>query len=440
MSRFAGLRNFLLIWAGQLVSGVGSRLTSFALAIHVYQTTGSTTRFAMIFVAMAVPAIVVAPFAGALVDRWDRRRTMLACELVSAVTLVAMAVLLAFDALALWLVYVGVGISALANTFLQPAYAASIPLLASQRQLDRVNGMVQTGFAVAQVGGPLLAGVLVGAIAMHGVMLVNAATYLVGAIALYVARVPRPVAAVEQQEGDNNLWREAATGFRYVRERPGLLGLLTVFGISNFLFGIASIAITPLVLSFADVELLGVQMAIGGVGLLLGGVAISTFGAPRRRVVGVLGFYIVAGLLLAAHGLGPSFALVVVAGFLFFITLPVINSSNAALWQTKVPSHLLGRCFSIQRVLSEAAMPIGYGLAGPLSEHVFEPLLAPDGALAHSLGQLIGVGAGRGIGLMFMVLGGVMALVAIAAYAVPAIRRVEQELPDAPPVPAASGT
>ncbi|KQZ59168.1 MULTISPECIES: MFS transporter [unclassified Lysobacter] len=429
MNRYAGLRDFLLIWVGQLVSGVGSRLTSFALGIWVYQTTGSTTRFALIFVAMAVPALLISPIAGALVDRWDRRRTMIVCDAVSALTMLALALLYATDTLALWHVYAGVGISAMANAFLQPAYAASIPLLASQEQLTRVNGLVQTGFAVAQVGGPLLAGVLVSTISMQGVLIVDALTFAIGVVALLFARVPRPARSEDAEQG---LWQEAATGFRYVRDRGGLLGLLLVFGATNFLFGIASIAITPLVLSFADATLLGVQMAVGGCGLLLGGLAMSTWGGPRRRIHGVLGFSLAAGVLLAVHGLAPSFALVLVAGFGFFLTLPVLNASNAALWQSKVPADLQGRCFAIQRVLSEAAMPLGYCLAGPLAERVFEPLMAPGGALAGSVGAWIGVGPGRGLGLMFIVLGVLMTLVAASAYVVRAIRRIEDEIPDAP--------
>lgn len=211
MSRTSGLRDFLLIWLGQLVSGVGSRLTSFALGIWVLQTTGSTSRFALIFVAMAVPALLISPIAGALVDRWDRRRTMIACDALSAVTMLALVALFASGQLTLWHVYVGVGVSALANAFLQPAYAASIPLLASREQLTHVNGLVQTGFAVAQVGGPLLAGVLVSSISMQGVLVVDALTFLVGVAALLLAQVPRPTRTVDA--GDDDLWREQPPAF-----------------------------------------------------------------------------------------------------------------------------------------------------------------------------------------------------------------------------------
>jgi MFS family permease len=430
VSWFSGLRDFLLVWAGQVVSLVGSRLSTFALGIWVLRSTGSTTQFALIFVAMAVPALLVSPFAGALVDRWDRRRTMMVCESIGALTTLAMAAMLAAGRLAIWHVYVAVGIAALANAFFQPAWAASIPLLVGRERLSRVNGMVQTSTAIAQVLGPLLAGVLVSTLSMPGVLVIDGLTFLCGVAALLLARVPRPAAAAAETE--EGLWGEAAFGWRYVRERPGLLGLLAIFGATNFLFGIASILITPLVLSFANEAALGAQMAIGGLGLVAGGVAMSVWGGPRRRIHGVLGFSLAAGALLAAHGLRPSFLLLALAGAAFFVTLPVINASNDSLWQSKVPPGLQGRCFAIQRVLSEAALPLGYALAGPLADRIIDPLLQPGGALAGTVGRYIGVGPGRGIGFFFIVLGAFMSLVAALAYGVRAVRDVEDELPDAP--------
>jgi MFS family permease len=428
MNRFSGLRNFLLIWFGQLISGVGSRLSAFALGIWVLKSTGSTTQFALIFVAMGVPALLLSPIAGALVDRWDRRLTMLTCDLVSACTMFVLAALLATDHLALWHIYLGVGISSLANAFHSPAYSASVPLLANGEQLARVNGLVQTSNAIAQVAGPLLAGVLVSLISMHGVLLVDAISFLFGALALALSKIPRPQ---PQPSGEGEgLWHEAATGWRYVHARAGLFGLLLVFGVANFLFAIASILITPLVLSFATPALLGLQFSIGGVGLLLGGIAMTATGGFKRHIVGVLGLYLVAGIALTIHGLAPSFVLVCAAGFVFFLTLPGIGASNDSIWQAKVPSNLQGRCFAIQRVLSEAAMPVGYCLAGPLSEHLFEPLLMSGGPLAASLGSVIGTGPGRGIGLIFILLGLLMSATAVVAWGISAIRKVD-DLPNA---------
>ena len=425
-----GLRNFLLIWFGQLVSGVGSRLTSFALGLWVYQTTGSTTRFALVFVAMAVPAFLLLPFAGALVDRWDRRRTMIVCECVSVVVIGTMALLVGIGQLELWHVYLGVGLTAVTNTFLQPAYAASVPLLAEREQLTRVNGLIQTGQGLALVGGPALAGILMSFMGITGVLVVDALTFVVGAVCIALARIPRPA---RDPAVEDNLLREAHEGWRYVAERPGLLGLLGISAAGSFLFAIASIAITPLVLIVVnqDESLLGLQMSLACSGLLVGGLLITIWGGPKRKIDGLLGFSVLSGLAVMAHGLAPSLILLVVAGFLMFLSIPPAQSASYALWQTKVPSHLLGRCLAILRMTGEAALPLGYLLAGPLAEFVFEPALMPGGALADTVGRLVGVGEGRGLGVMFIVLGGAMVAVAVIGYGIRSIRQVERDLPDA---------
>ena len=437
VSRRASLRDFLLIWFGQLVSGVGSRLTSFALGLWVYQTTGSTTRFAMVFVAMAVPTLLLLPFAGALVDRWDRRRTMIVCETVSAVVIGAMALLLAFDRLDLWQVYIGVGVSAMTNTFLQPAYAASVPLLADREQLTRVNGLIQAGQGLSLVGGPALASILVSFIGIPGVLAVDALTFVVGAACIVLARVPNPP---RDETGEANLLREAHEGWRYVSERPGLLGLLGISAVGSFLFAIASIAITPLVLITVnqDERLLGLQMSLSCSGLLVGGLLITLWGSSRHKIHSMLGFSILSGLAIAVHGLAPSLTLLIVAGFLMFLTIPPAQAASMALWQTKVPSQILGRAMATLRMTSEAAVPIGFLLAGPLAEYVFEPLMMPGGALAGTVGAVIGVGPGRGLALMFIVLGVSMMAVAAAGYAFRAVRRAEYDIPDAPLPEAAS--
>lgn len=424
LNQLAGLRDFLLIWAGQLVSSAGSRLSSFALGIWILRTTGSTTRFAMTFVAMTIPALIISMVAGALVDRWDRRRTMIACDLFSAVATLVLAYLAATRHLMFWHIYFVVGAASVFNAFRLPAFAASIPLLASRDQLPRVNGVAQTGTAVAEIIGPPLAGVLVGLISLSGILIVDTLTFVVGVATLLAARVPRlGPSAKGNREG---VLREAMIGWRYVHERPGLMGLLAICGSNNCLFSIAGVGIAPLLLAFSSPTLVGAQYAIGGSGLLLGGIAMTVWGGPRKRIHGVLLFWSLAGLCLAAHGLRPSFTLIAVTGFLFFLMLPVITASNNSLWQTKVPAGLQGRCFAIQRVLINMATVLGFCLAGPLAEHVFEPLLVRGGPLAGLLGPIIGVGPGRGIALMFIALGTLMTLISLTAYSVPAIRQIDE--------------
>jgi MFS family permease len=432
VSRFAHLHDFLLIWAGQLISSVGSRLSGFALGIWILRSTGSTTYFAMTFVAMTIPALIVSTVAGALVDRWDRRRTMIACDALSAVIMLALAGLCTAGHLTVWLTYLAVGTSSLFNAFRTPAFAASIPLLARRDELPRVNGMAQSGNAVAEMIGPLLAGVLVTAMSLEGILFIDALSFLVSMAALMAANIPRPDPAAGH--GREGLLREAVIGWRYVQERPGLVGLLAMHSSNNFVFSVARVVIAPLLLSFSDPGGLGVQYAISGGGLLLGGIGVTLWGAPQKRIYGVLIFSLLAGVCTAAHGIRPSFTLIAVAGFLLFLMLPVIAASSSSIWQAKVPAGLQGRCFAIQRMTFYASTVFGYFLAGPLARHVFDPLLQKGGLLAGSVGSIIGVGPGRGFGLMFIALGMWMTLTAMIGFSAPAIRRID-EMTDALPTP-----
>lgn len=439
-ARFAGLHNFLLIWAGQLISSIGSRLSSFALGIWVLRTTGSTTRFALILVSSTIPALIVSLVAGALVDRWDRRWTMLACDLFSAITTFAASVLATTGHLTIWYICLAVGVGSVANAFRTPAFAASIPLLCSREQLARVNGLAQTGIGATQILGPLLAGALVSLISLPGILIADALTFVIGVATLALARIPQ--SGTVSRGARQSLFREAAMGWRYVLELPGLMGLLIVFGSNNFLLSMAGVVIAPLLLSFSDPARLGVQYAISGTGWLLGGIALTVWGGPRKLVDGVLAFWTLAGICLAAHGLRPSFTLAAIAGFLCFLMVPVAAASNNSIWQAKVPAELQGRCFATQRVLLQAATLSAFCLAGPLSEKLFEPLLRRGGPLAGSVGLIIGVGAGRGLGLMFITLGTLMTLISLAAYSIPAIRQID-DLVEAFPTPgraASAGT
>jgi hypothetical protein len=298
-----------------------------------------------------------------------------------------------------------------------------------KEHLGRANGLLQTSFAIAQVVGPLLAGALVTLISLPGVLMVDVVTFLVAVIALAFVRVPE----LEVEPRGTTLWAEAYEGYRYIRDREGLWALLMVFSAWNFLFGILSILITPLMLSFTTPAMLGLQMSIGGCGLLAGGLLVSTWGGPRNRIRGVLGSLFASGVFLILHGIAPVFALIAAAGFCFFAVLPLVNTTSTAIWQVKVPPGLQGRCFAMLRLIGQSAMPISFGLAGPLADYVFEPAMAAGGALAGIFGPLIGVGPGRGIALIFIVIGVAMMFVSALAYLHPRLRRLEEELPDALP-------
>ncbi|MBN2005374.1 MAG: MFS transporter [Anaerolineae bacterium] len=423
-------RVFFLIWLGQLASLIGSGFTMFALAVWVYQGTNSVSKFALVAFFGAVPGVLLAPIAGALVDRWDRRWVMVLSDLGSGFSTLFMWLLLRAGTLELWQIYLAVAFSAACEAFQWPAYNASVTLLVPKEKAGRSGGMLQLGPAIAQVITPLMAGFLMASIGLQGIITIDLATLVVALFLMFIVVVPRPEASDAGKAGKGSLWKEAGFGWAYVRQRPGLLGLLAFFAMFNLVMGLVVVLITPLILSFAGTPVLGIVSSVSGLGMLLGGIIMSAWGGPKRRIHGVIGFSIPCGAILFLGGVRPNAVLIAVAAFIYLFCVQVISGSSHAIWQVKIAADIQGRVFAVRLMVRSLMIPLTRLLAGPLSDYVFEPLLAPGGALAGSVGRVIGVGPGRGVGFLFIVLGALTLLTAVVAYASPRLHRIEDELPD----------
>jgi hypothetical protein len=300
-----------------------------------------------------------------------------------------------------------------------------VPLLVPRRQLGRANGMVQFAIAASRVVSPPLAALLLAGIGLRGIVLVDFATFAVAIATLLPLTIPRPPVAEAAAGGRRGLLHEAADGLRYIVVRRGLLGLLLFFALVNLAIGFGTALLTPLVLSFASTQALGLVTGLGGVGLVAGSVLMSAWGGPRRRIHGVLVAGMVLGLAFVAGGSRPLVALIAAAMFTALFCASVANASNAAIWQSLVPPQLQGRVFGSLRTIAFASFPAAYIVAGPLADRVFEPLLAPGGALTGSVGLVIGSGPGRGIAFLLMLVGLLPVLAGVAGYLARPVRHVE---------------
>ncbi|MFB2971386.1 MFS transporter [Aerosakkonema sp. BLCC-F183] len=425
------MKVFIIIWFGQLISLIGSGLTSFALGIWVYQRTGSVTDFALISLFTFLPSILLLPIAGAFIDRWNRRIALLVSDCGAGVSTLAVALLLFAGQLQVWQIYIAVAISSLFSAFHWPAYHAAIAQLVPKQHLSRASGMVQFAQATSQLVAPVLAGVLVTQIQVRGVILIDFATFLFAFVTLLFVRIPKPETITESKEEKKSLLQETLYGWTYISTRPGLFGLMIFYSFSNFTLGIVEVLLTPLVLSFTSSTVLGTILSIGGSGMLLGSVVMSVWSGLKRRIYCILGFTLLQGLLLCVAGLRPSAPLIAAAAFIYLFSLPFILASSQAIWFSKVAPDVQGRVFAVQRTIGLSSLPFAYIMAGPLADRIFEPLLAVNGPLAQSIGLIIGVGHGRGIGLVFIVMGILNILAVAYAYLYPRLRLVEDELPDA---------
>lgn len=428
-----GVWTFGLVAAGQFVSLFGSSLSAFAMGIWAYDQTGSATLLSMIILAASLPGILVTPLAGSVVDRYDRRLVMLLSDSTAGFTTLLIAALFFTGHFAIGWIFALAVVSSLANAFQEPAYTASIPLLVPKRHLGRASGVVQLSQGVARIATPLLAAAALKNQGMGlGLLLgIDFATFLVAVSTLALVRFPRPLASEEGSLGRGSLWREAAAGWGYLRRRRGLVGLLCLFASLNFLVSMVNVLYIPLVMTFASKEAMAAALTVGGMGMLVGSILVTILGTPQRKVRSLLGLIFLGGVAIGLTGAVASVPYIAVCGFGMMMVLPILLSTYQVLWQTKVTPDVQGRVFALRRVSVQATIPAGQLAAGPLADFVFEPLLVSGGVLSGTIGAWIGTGPGRGIGLMFIVMGLGGCLLAILGVLHPRIRRIEQEIPDA---------
>jgi MFS family permease len=427
------MKTFLVIWIGQLVSMLGSGLTSFALAVWIFAQTGKATPFALTVLFGNLPRILLLPVAGSLADRWNRRWVMILSDVGNALVTISVLILVLFGNLQFWHIYLIVTLGSIFSAFQEPAYTASITMLVPKKDLSRANGMMQLGQALEMIITPIIAGVLFIAIGLSGILIIDFVTFLFAVGALLVVHIPQPK-RTETADVKPSVWADARFGWNYLQARPGLFGLLWYFAMVNFLLNWSGVLIGPMILARFPASTLGMVQMVVGLGMLAGGILSSVWAGPKRRIPVVIGCIGLAMLGMIVAGLRPSpyFA----AGGLFWlmIFIPLASVSSQTVFQSKVPPELQGRVFSIRSTISRSVMPVSYLIAGPLADRVFGPLMEVNGAWANTFLRVwLGTGAGRGIGLMFVISATVGILVSLLAYASPRIRHLEAELPDALP-------
>lgn len=431
MAPTSGFRTFVILWCGQFVSLVGTFLTAFALGVYVYQLTGSVTTLGFVYALSFLPLILVSPIAGSLVDRWGNKRALLVSNVGSMLISLVLAGLLFTHTFKVWHVFVVVAAESVLSALQMPAFESSVPLLVPKRHIGRANGMRLVATATSQVLAPVTAGVLLLVIHIQGIVLMDCLSFGFAVLTLLFIRIPRAQHEDEVKVGGSpTLVEDFREAWRYVVALPGLLALMVFLGAISFAIGFVDVLITPLVLAFASTDALGAVLSIGGVGMVATSVAMSAWGGPRRRVRGMLGFSLLLAAAIVMGSLRPSVPLIAVAAFIFLGCAAIIVGSSQSIWQTKVEPRLLGRVLALKNMIALAPQLIGYALAGVIADRVFQPLVGRDHVRSRVVAMLVGDGPGRGIALLVMLTGILIALLVVLAYMYPRLHNLEDELPD----------
>ncbi|WP_406194016.1 amino acid adenylation domain-containing protein [Kitasatospora sp. NBC_01560] len=424
------MRRFLGVAAGQQISMIGSALTEFALPVWIYLSTGSLAQFGLLAACGLVPGILTAPVAGALVDRGDRRRIMLGGDVAAGLTQAVMLLLYLTGTLEVWHAYVLIAVLSTALTFQRLAWNSAVPQLVPKRFLGRANGVVQMAFGLGQFLVPLFAVGLLSALGLGGILALDVASYVVATGVTLAVRFPDVMAARRRE----SVAVEIRAGFRRALGSRHFRAMLLFFAVLNIFLSPLFLLTTPLVLSFAPLAAAGWVSVAAGLGAVLGGLTLLVWGGPRRlRLRGVL----LATLGLAAAclvtGLRPSVGPVALGAFGMAYGLALVNGVYATIVQTKVPLRFHGRVIAVNTMVAWSTLPLGFAVVAPFGPRLVQPWVDEGGALADSVGRLIGTGEGRGIGLLYLLFGLAMALLVLACLAVPALRHFDRDVPDAEP-------
>ncbi|MER7444431.1 non-ribosomal peptide synthetase/MFS transporter [Micromonospora avicenniae] len=424
------MARFVAVTAGQLVSTTGSALTAFALPIWLFNRTGSVADLGLLWALALLCGVLMLPIAGAITDRVSRRKIMMIASSSAGCVQVVLAALLWTDSLALWHIYGLVALSQVAGSFQRIAFQSAVPQLVPKRYLGHAMGITQLSNGFAMLLMPVFAAGLLAAIELKGIVLLDVASYVLAVLTLALVRFPNALGWRPRER----LLVAIANGLRYSWQHRGFRLMLGYFALGNIFLAPALVLITPLVLSFGTATQVAQVALAEALGAVAGGVLMSLWGGPRRRrMIGVLIANLGTAVGCVLIGLDASLVMICVGVFWLATAMTTAQSIYATIVQVKVPQRFHGRVFSLNQTISWSTLPIGFALLAPAATGLFEPMLAPDGALAGSVGAVIGTGPGRGIAFAYVCFGAALVLITLGGFAIRLLRRFDLEVEDSLP-------
>ncbi|MEB3356619.1 MAG: MFS transporter [Synechococcales bacterium] len=426
------MRTFLKIWAGQLVSTIGSYMTVFALMIWAWDVTGSATSLALVSFFAQIPRICVTPLAGIIVDRFPRKYLMLLGDVVAMLCTLAIALLYGGDRLQIWHLYGAVALYGCFGQIQTLAYSTSIALLVPKQDYTRAESMVAAVNYSGAVFSPILAGSLYPLIGLQGIIWIDLSTFLIAFVILVTSTIPRGAGDDPTPTTAPLGWTNLTTGFRHIFNQPGLVAMVLAFSLFALPSDIGKALYNPMILarSGGDAQVLGAVTTAAGIGGVLGAVLVSWKGGFKRRIHGMLLGFAGTGCCKIALGLGHSSLVWISAHFAATLLIPLYYSSSNAIWYAKVPPALQGRVLAADQMIGliiGASAPL---IAGPLADFVFEPAMQPGGWLAPVFGPILGTGPGAGMAFLYTLTAMLMTLVGLGGYGFRTLRSVEALIPD----------
>ena len=416
-------KKFFLLWSGQFISAIGSGMTSFGLGVYVYQQTGKASAMALMTLLAFLPSLLLSPLAGVLADRYDRRLLMVLGDSLSAGGLIFILVCMLRGESELWQLCVGVTISSVFTSLLEPAYKATVSDLLTKEQYTKASGLVQIAGSAKYLISPMIAGMLLAVADIKVLLIFDICTIFVTVASTLVVR--KGIVS-KREQAQTSFAEEFKAGWQAVSAKRGVLALVIITSVMTFFLGFIQTLFTPLILAFTDSATLGICETIAASGMLVTSVIIGVFSIKRGHVKVLSCSLFAAGIFMALFGLRENTILICVAGFLFFAMLPFADTSLDYLVRTNIENSVQGRAWGLIGIISQMGYVLAYACSGALADYVFTPFLLEDGLLAANVGRIIGIGSGRGTGLLIIIAGIFLSITAVVVSRLKSISALER--------------
>ena len=407
LNNLKGLKSFLLLWSSQAVSSLGTAMTEYALIVWIYRQAGTASSITLLTLCSFAPTILFRFLAGAVADRWDKKRIMLAADLFAACGTFSVYLLYSFSVLRVWHLYLINVLLSFMNAFQEPAAFVATSLLVPKEQYTRASGLQGFSGAAVSILAPALGAGLLAFGGLKVVLICDLCSFFAAFIVLLLfIRIPKMEGTETQQR--EPFRKVCAEGFRFLRSRPVMLHLILFMTCVNFLAKMSNDGLlSPFVLARTggNQQVLGAVQSSVALGVMAGSLIVTWMKPVKNRLklISVSTALVFSGNIV--QGLSQHTSVWCAAAFGSYAMAAVMNAHMTVFMREQIPLELQGRVFSAESTLKNCAIPFGLFLGGQLADHVFEPLMLSDSLLQRWLIPFFGEGTGAGTAVQFFVMG-----------------------------------
>lgn len=421
------MKNFYKLWLGELISNIGSGMTAFALSVYIYEKTGSVSYVSLITLLSFMPSIVLSPIGGLLADRYDRRLLMIIGDLFSGLGLVYILWNIQAGEKSIVPIFVGITFSSIFTSLLEPSYRATLTDILEEENYAKASGLIQVAGSAKYLISPVIAGIVLSVADIRVILLLDIMTFITTCLMIFLVR--KSINS-EMKNYKKDSFKGLLEGLFIIKENRGVYSLVIIMFFVCFFMGFIQILIRPMILATSSVKTAGMMESLCAVGLLIGSLWIGIAGIKKNysKILAVACFF--CGIFMSMTGVNENLGIIGISTFLFFSTLPFMNSCADVLVRVSIPNELQGRVWGLISLITQMGTVVAYIISGVMADYIFEPMFNKNGLLVKNIGIIIGTGKGRGIGFMLILSGMGMLIMAIVIWKNGKIREVSEKCVD----------